>query len=693
MKCPKCGAEIPNDSKFCAFCGSSVEMPPKQLEQSAEESKEDRQEESADGLVEESVKMPKDDPAEKEAKDEIPHISPIEPVSASQKQAESLKAKIGEIKGEAVSRWRTLSTYGKIAAAAIAAFLLLFIAALLSGKAIAAAIAVFQIALAVVALLMHGGTIRLPQKQLWFKWLVLAVAVLLTALNVGSYSLDKDRLAPVAVVPVAAPYEAAECIGQDYREIWDAFIDAGFTDVGLEEIEDLKASDADKLDTIDSISMNGNTDFSEGQEFKSDAKVIIRYHAYKECNITIHAECVPNLIFSKYDVDLLLNGIEEGTLPHGEKRDFEMSVDPGEYTLTFRSDESSSVKGEITLKVNCDLEASYKISCHSDKVSIETLYVNRETELSDDDKNASTGRTEKNGFDEKSNSLVTVGQFCFSIPDYWNADIEEDDMYRAYAETSGKVSVLQIISSYDSNDEVTYDMMKQEAENGAMADAYKTWFEQCGDVQTVPFDNGNIRGFIYSTDFKKDGLDGKSQCLTFPSENDNSWVFVVLMETNNTQYTYFNDFSKILQSISARSATSATNDGTSESSNAVSYSTNTKETVKNGNSGVYSYKSMGNSYDIYWIIDFDGGYVFYFTDGDGNEICDRVKIDSGDLNSGVIITYHDGDSTWQEALHFKWANQPDHLVVVDSDYFDWHYYPTDLTDALAIRDSKKIVDY
>ena len=37
MKCPKCGAEIPNDSKFCAFCGSSVEMPPTQTEPPAEE--------------------------------------------------------------------------------------------------------------------------------------------------------------------------------------------------------------------------------------------------------------------------------------------------------------------------------------------------------------------------------------------------------------------------------------------------------------------------------------------------------------------------------------------------------------------------------------------------------------------------------------------------------------------------------
>lgn len=253
--------------------------------------------------------------------------------------------------------------------------------------------------------------------------------------------------------------------------------------------------------------------------------------------------------------------------------------------------------------------------------------------------------------------------------------------------------MLRIISIFDNEDAATFDLLKQETEDGLMAKSIASWFDECGEVQSTLFDNGNIKGFIYSTDFTTDGHDGKAKVLVFPSEADNSWLFVSLSETNDTEYTYFDDFSKILESISTSPTTSTTDDSTPKSSKAVYYSTNTKDTVKNGNSGIYSYKSIGGTYDIYWVIDFDEGYVYFFTDGDGNEICDRVKIDSGDLNSGVIITYHDGDSTWQEALHFKWANQPDHLVAVDADYFDYDYYTTDLTDALAIRDSRRIVDY
>ena len=154
----------------------------------------------------------------------------------------------------------------------------------------------------------------------------------------------------IAAVPVAAPYGADECLEQDYMTIQDAFYAAGFMNIEAEKVEDLQAADVDKVNTIDAISVDGKTDFTKEQVFQSDDEVLIRYHGYAKCNVKIHVDFVPNLIFSKYDVNLLLNGIEEGTLTHGEDQDFELSIDPGEYTLTFESAESSSVKGEDVYK-------------------------------------------------------------------------------------------------------------------------------------------------------------------------------------------------------------------------------------------------------------------------------------------------------------------------------------------------------
>ena len=388
MRCSKCGAELSEDTKFCSYCGNKVEMPPKQ---------------------------------ETVSEEDIPPISLDEQVKDFQNQKEPPKSLADRMREKASAKWGKLSTYGKIATVAIAVFALLFIVALLSGKTAAIIIAVLQIALSVVAVLMHRGIIKIEQKKVWLKWLLLGIAALLTVLNVMSYSwgtANKNKPTPnqtadtsIAAVSVAAPYGAAECLEQDYTTIQAAFYAAGFTNIEAEKVEDLQATDVDKVNTIDAISVGGKTDFTKEQEFQSDDEVLIRYHGYAKCNVKIHVDFVPNLIFSKYDVNLLLNGIEEGTLTHGEDQDFEFSIDPGEYTLTFESAESSSVKGEVTLTVDCDIEASYKIACSSDKVSVETLYVDRLMELADGEVKLDVAASEykHKNYEDVAAALKTLG--------------------------------------------------------------------------------------------------------------------------------------------------------------------------------------------------------------------------------------------------------------------------------------------
>ena len=585
MRCSKCGAELSEDTKFCSYCGNKVEMPPKQ---------------------------------ENVSEEDIPPISLDEQVQDFQNQKEPPKSLADRMKEKTSAKWGKLSTYGKIATVAIAVFAMLFIVALLSEKTAATIIAVLQIALSVVAVLMHRGIIKIEQKKVWLKWLLLGIAALLTVLNVMSYSwgtANKNKPTPnqtsdtsIAAVSVAAPYGAAECLEQDYTTIQAAFYAAGFTNIEAEKVEDLQATDVDKVNTIDAISVGGKTDFTKEQEFQSDDEVLIRYHGYAKCNVKIHVDFVPNLIFSKYDVNLLLNGSEEGTLTHGEDQDFEFSIDPGEYTLTFESAESSSVKGEVTLTVDCDIEASYKIACSSDKVSVETLYVDRLTELADGEVKLDVAASEykHKNYEDVAAALKTLGF------------------------TNIKYEVLyDIVLGWTDDGEV---------ESVSIAD--KTDFNR-GDV--FPAD-----AEIVITYHMPEDDDPNKTTETIPAEDDNRPVF---------------------------------------------YSTNDYETAKQGNSGVFSYKSTGGSYDIYWIIDFDEGYVYWFTDGNGDSTCDRLKIDSGTLNDKVIITYHDGSDEWSYSLHFKYVDHPETLIMVDNDGFDYKYATTDLNNAISIRDTKTINDY
>ena len=93
------------------------------------------------------------------------------------------------------------------------------------------------------------------------------------------------------------------------------------------------------------------------------------------------------------------------------------------------------------------------------------------------------------------------------------------------------------------------------------------------------------------------------------------------------------------------------------------------------------------------VVDFDGGFVYYFSDGNGDETCMRVRIDSGTLNDTVIVTFHDGDTQWSEGLHFSWARQPDHLVLEDHNHFTYDYSSTDIQKAFQICQTKTVYDY
>lgn len=509
-----------------------------------------------------------------------------------------------------------------------------------AGKGFAIFFSILQLGGVIVALLMHKGVIKLEQKKVWIKYLVLAVAILFSVLNIMSYSWgqgsNKQHQTSIPDTPgvtdepvlttATTPYGAEECVGMDFDSVRDEFSFAGFTSIKVEKIEDLKSTEADKLNTIESISVGGAVDFSKGQEFDKSDEVTILYHGYAKCNVTIHVDFIPNLIFSKYDVNLLLDGIEKGTLPHGEDKDFEFNIEPGEYTLTFESDESSSVKGEVSLSVDCDLEASYKISCSSDKISIETLYVDRLTELADDEVKLDVPNSE------------------YKFKNY----VEVETALKSLGFTNIKHNVL-------------YDIVLG-------------WTDE-GEVDSV-----SIAG---KTDFKRGDVFASDSevIITYHMKEEDDPNKPSKTESTEASTTKPEETKKPTESTKP------------DESKSLSYSTNDRDTAKKGNSGVFSYKKAGNSYDIYYIIDFDEGYVYRFTDGNGDETCDRLKIESGDLNDVLIVTYHDGTDTWQNGLHFKYKNQPDTLILEDDDHFEYKFTTTTLSNALSKRDSKRIIDY
>ncbi len=146
---------------------------------------------------------------------------------------------------------------------------------------------------------------------------------------------------------------------------------------------------------------------------------------------------------------------------------------------------------------------------------------------------------------------------------------------------------------------------------------------------------------------------------------------------------------------SEAASASVDSDDAGKTGTAYYHSSTQTDIAKKGNTGVFAYCTIGGPYEIYIIIDFDEGYIYRFLSNDDS--CERVKIDyadSGDsLNQVIIVTYHDGNTIWQEGYHFKWQHQPDHLINEDYNHFETDFYSTDLDEALKIRDTKHIKDY
>ena len=395
---------------------------------------------------------------------------------------------------------------------------------------------------------------------------------------------------------------------------------------------------------------------SAGKQIHSDDKV--KLICAMKCNLYLDITSNANLLFSTYDISISLDGEEIGTVANGKEFTYLAEVLSGNHKLAFCKSGDTSPNGSKKIKVNGDMTYSCTLSHDSDAISVENE--SKENNV----KGANLEVPDVTG-DVLSNALKTLDEMGFSnvreepYNNIWDKDnwiVTKQGIEAGSIIDKNEFIQLDCISLDDYFNENYVGKNIIEIQNLAEMDGFTIQFEDLS------------------------GEDLNSLIADFDEDTKKSWIAIDVHQFGGTDKTVF----VTLQN---------TEESETPMNSSVSYSTNSKETVKDGNAGVYAYKNIGGMYDVYYIIDFDEGYVYYFTDGDGSGECDRIKIDSGTLNDAVTITYHAGDETWQEKLYFKWSHQPEHLIVYDSDQLEWDYYSTDLNSALKKRNSKTIIDY
>ena len=92
-----------------------------------------------------------------------------------------------------------------------------------------------------------------------------------------------------------------------------------------------------------------------------------------EFKINIEVECVENWVFSKYDVDVSIDDMFEGTITHGDTETFETVLKRGNHTISFESADDDTLDGKVEMNVSKDETIKLKISCSSSGVDVEVV--------------------------------------------------------------------------------------------------------------------------------------------------------------------------------------------------------------------------------------------------------------------------------------------------------------------------------
>ena len=508
--CRECGKEVPVDARFCSYCGADLSVIPV-LDQP---------------VSDEEAETPTSGNEETPVHTQLSHPSNDAEYSTAVTIWDKIAMKLQAF-------WSGLNNFSKVFTIASVIVVLLLLISFASHNAVAAFFSVLQIAGLVISMLWHKGVLNPPRE--WLKYITLAIAILFTVLNIMSYSWDKNKVVEesdkstvsssetnATNTIVSPPYNAADCLGQNYDTVKNDFISAGFIEIYTDAVEDLSYSESERIDTIESISIGGNDSFADGEQFSKSDKVEISYHAYKKVTVSIDVDFLSNIFFDKYGVVVYLNEEKVGELAHGEDKSFSLQVSPGTYTLTFQKKDDTSCVGSIELDVKGDVNASVQISCQSDNICVTPLYI------------------EKIGEVREGEIMMPQALSSFKYKNY--LDVQ---------------NTLENLGFTNISTEILYDI-------------HWGWTAE-GEVESVSIDGNadSVRGDIFSAD--------SPIIITYHMKEEDDPNRPTEASTSAAETT--------LPATQAEEDTS------------VYYSTNTKDTYKNGNKSSYEHGS-GSTLDI-----------------------------------------------------------------------------------------------
>ena len=145
---------------------------------------------------------------------------------------------------------------------------------------------------------------------------------------------------------------------EEYNAYVAACADKGFT---------VEASESEKL-----YSAKNSDGYQLSVSYQGNGVMSISVDE-PEYAVSLEIECVENLLFSKYDVDVYVDDSMQGTISHGTTETYNLNLTKGVYEIKFVSAEDDEVTGGVSIDIYQDESLKYKISCTSSQINVETI--------------------------------------------------------------------------------------------------------------------------------------------------------------------------------------------------------------------------------------------------------------------------------------------------------------------------------
>ena len=454
--------------------------------------------------------------------------------------------------------------------------------------------------------------------------------------------------------------EVVDVVDKSYPDALAALQGAGFTNI----VSNVESTDGASWLVIDQS-------IAAGKMIRAGDKIELT--CAKQCKLYLDISSEYNLFLNTYDIAIFLDDSEIGSVSNGEEFTYLADVLSGEHKLVFSKTGNTTPKATKKITVSDDLTYSCELTHSGSSISMK----NEKTE--DNIQGSALKVTDVTGM-VLSEAMSTLENIGFS-------NLREEPYGKIWDKNNWIVTNQNLAAGTvaDKNEYIQLDCI-------SLDDYFSSTYvgKNIGEIQEHAEKNGFYVKFENSS---YDDIDAEVAAMDDAAKQEwiaiDAWQYGGADKTAKVTVKSANESDEPTESTAGKSTPEEEKNDTKT----VYYSTNSTDTVKNGDSGVYAYKSIGGQYDVYIIIDFDEDYVYWFSDGNGDTSCDRIMIQSGTLNDVMTVTYHFDDGPVSYGMCFSWKNQPDHLIVQTEQGYEVDFYPTSLSQAISVRNTKTIHDF